>query len=272
MSTATINPVPPIRPAEPAPAVRRAVDIDFGPRQSFEKLLRVELRKMIDTRSGRWLVAAILGLAVITLGWRLTHLDSQPVDFATLLDQMLMPVDIILPVLGIMAMTSEWTQRTALTTFTLTPRRLPVLAAKLTAAIALALSLVAAVAVLALAGTALGGAIGGHGSGYDHLLRQLGGSALADVLNIVMAAGIGLVAMVTAVGVLIFYVLPTAWALVGPALLHDNSAWLDVFQTFDRLSSFDLTGHVGPTVTSLAAWIVVPVVVGTFLANRREVK
>ncbi len=65
--------------------------------------------------------------------------------FTDVLDLALVPVDLILPVVGIMAMTSEWTQRTALTTFTLSPRRIPVLFAKLVAAIALATAVVAVV-------------------------------------------------------------------------------------------------------------------------------
>ena len=55
-------------------------------------------------------------------------------QFADVLDLALAPVDMILPAIGILAMTSEWTQRTALTTFTLSPRRIPVLFAKLLAA------------------------------------------------------------------------------------------------------------------------------------------
>lgn len=273
MSTATINPVTSdmtevstLKTETSYPA------IDFGPRQKFLTLVRIELRKMVDTRSGRWLLIAILALSAFALGWMLTHLEPGTLHFADVLDLALVPVDIILPVIGIMAMTSEWTQRTALTTFTLSPRRIPVLFAKLVAAISLAMGTVAVVVGMAFAATALGGVIGGDGASYDHALRAIGGAAITDGLNVVMAAGFGLVATVTAVGVLVFYVAPTAWALVGPGLLHDNSKWLDIFNTFDNLSLFDLSGHVPQTMTSMAFWIVLPVTVGLVLANRREVK
>jgi hypothetical protein len=269
MSTATFTWAAPV----PNPPVeRRPADVDFGRRPAFPALARVELRKMVDTRSGRWLLAAILGLSAVALGWRLTHLGAGPLDFAAVLDDMLVPVDMILPVIGIMAMTSEWTQRTALTTFTMSPRRVRVVAAKVVAAVVLTLATVAVVVGLALAGTALGGTIGGHGSTYDDILRTIGGAALADGLNVLMAAGIGLVAVVTAVGVLVFYVAPTTWALAGPALLGHGSRWLDVFQTFDNLSRFDVSGHLPQTVTSLGVWVVLPLVVGLALTNRREVK
>ena len=62
------------------------------------------------------------------------------------------PVGLLLPVLGILLVTSEWSQRTALTTFTLVPRRLPGAAAKVLAATSLALLGVAAAAVASALG------------------------------------------------------------------------------------------------------------------------
>jgi hypothetical protein len=256
-------------------AVRRESEypaIDFGPKQSFVSLIRIELRKMVDTRSGRWLLIAMVALSVAVMGWTLTHLASGPVSFVDMLNNALTPIDLLLPVVGILAMTSEWTQRTALTTFTLSPRRIPVLFAKLAAAVALAASVVTVVVGMAFAATALGGAISGDGATYSHALRNITGSGITDMLNVVMAAGFGLVASVTAVGVLAYYVAPTAWALVAPGLLHGNSRWLDIFATFDNLSSFHLSGHVAQALTAGGFWIVLPVTVGLFLANRREVK
>lgn len=272
MSTTTMNPLPVQATAFPPKNEGSYPAIDFGPRQKFLSLVRIELRKMVDTRSGRWLLIAILALSATALGWGLTHLPSGTLRFDEVLDLALVPVDIILPVIGIMAMTSEWTQRTALTTFTMSPRRIPVLLAKLVAAIALAMATVAVVVGFAFAATAIGGVIGDHGTSYDNALRAISGSAIADGLNVLMAAGIGLVATVTAVGVLAYYVAPTAWALVGPGLLHSNSRWLDIFQTFDNVSTYHLSGHVPQTITSMAFWIVLPVTAGLFLANRREVK
>jgi hypothetical protein len=267
MSTMVLNPEAPVALSE-----NRSTAIDFGPKQGFLRLVRVELRKMVDTRSGRWLLIAILALSATALTWMLTHLDPGRVAFTNVLDTALVPVDVILPVVGIMAMTSEWTQRTALTTFTLSPRRIPVLFAKLVAAVALAMTVVSVVVGFAFAATALGGVISGDGATYSHALRNITGSGITDMLNVVMAAGFGLVASLTAAGVLAYYVAPTAWALIAPGLLHGNSRWLDIFATFDNLSSFHLSGHVAQAATSFGFWIVLPVTVGLFIANRREVK
>jgi hypothetical protein len=267
MSTITLD-----RGTIAVPAESSYPAIDFGPRQGFLRLVQIELRKMVDTRSGRWLLFAILALSITGLTWGLTHLPAGQVAFTDILDLALVPVDLILPVVGILAMTSEWTQRTALTTFTLSPRRIPVLFAKLIAAITLAMAMVTVVVGLAFAATALGGVIGGDGATYDHALRNITGSAMTDGLNVLMAAGFGLVAAVTAAGVLFYFIAPTAWALVAPQLLHDKSRWLDIFATFDNLSSFQLSGHVPQALTSAGFWIVLPLAAGLFTANRREVK
>src|SRR2546421_152111 len=49
---------------------------------------------------------------------------------------------VLLPIVGLLAITSEWSQRTALTTFARVPRRERVIAAKLLAGVALALAAV----------------------------------------------------------------------------------------------------------------------------------
>jgi len=68
------------------------------------------------------------------------------------------------PIIGLLAMTAEWTQRTALTTFTLAPRRGRVLGAKFTSAMILAMATLAVGLVLAVVTTLVGGAVHGGAS------------------------------------------------------------------------------------------------------------
>ena len=105
---------------------------------SLARLVQIELRKAVDTRAGRWLLVVIalvaLGTAILTavtgdVGDRnLPHVLGDAVQLAS----------ILLPVLGVLLVTSEWSQHTALTTFTLVPRRSRIIAAKLTAGLLLA--------------------------------------------------------------------------------------------------------------------------------------
>ena len=120
------------------------------PGAAFATLLRVELRKATDTRSGRWLLALIVGLER-----RRPRLDSwsipaDGVSFHGYGGAMAGVVAFLAPIIGLLAMTAEWTQRTALTTFTLAPRRGRVLAAKFTASMILAMATLAIGLVLAV--------------------------------------------------------------------------------------------------------------------------
>ncbi|NEA35535.1 ABC transporter permease [Streptomyces sp. SID13031] len=240
--------------------------------QSFLKLVTIELRKSVNTRSGRFLILGILALAVAALTWQLTHLTDGKQAFDGYLSAASTGVLLLLPVIGVMAMTSEWTQRTALTTFTLSPRRIRVQLAKFTSAIALSAVVLTVTALLALAATALGGAISGDGSTYAGLGGALAGAYLTTALNVVMGAAFGAVIAQTAVAILVFFVAPTAWALAGPALFKDNANWLDVFGAFGRIAERDLHGMLPETLTAIAVWVVLPTIVGLWASSRREVK
>ncbi|GAB2564778.1 ABC transporter permease [Kribbella endophytica] len=240
--------------------------------QSFAKLVGIELRKSVNTRSGRVLILAILAIAVAALVWELTHLGDGPARFDGFLGAASTGVLLILPVIGVMAMTSEWTQRTALTTFTLSPRRVRVQLAKFTSAVLLSAVVLTATAVLALAATALGGAVGGDGTTYAGMGGALTGAYLSTALNVLMGAAFGALIAQTAAAVLVFFVAPTAWALAGPALFKDNADWLDVFGAFGRIAERDLHGMLPETLTAVAVWVVLPTIVGLWSSSRREVK
>ncbi|ADB29748.1 hypothetical protein Kfla_0627 [Kribbella flavida DSM 17836] len=262
-------------PAAPAAAGKhRAVASSLPPArgQSFLQLVTIELRKSVNTRSGQVLILGILALAIAALTWQLTHLPSGPAAFDDFLAAASTGVQLLLPVIGVMAMTSEWTQRTALTTFTLSPRRTRVQLAKFAAAIVLSVVVLTATTALAFGATALGGAVGGDGATYAGLGGSLAGAYLTNALNVVMGAAFGAVIAQTAVAILVFLIAPTAWMLAGPALFKDNADWLDVFGAFGRIAERDLNGMVPETLTALGIWIVLPTIVGLWASSRREVK
>src|SRR4029079_4046913 len=77
----------------------------------------VELRKMVDTRAGFWLQVAMVALTVVVVVVRVLVGDTADHTFPSLLAAGLQPAAILLPVLGILLVTSEWSQRTGLITF-----------------------------------------------------------------------------------------------------------------------------------------------------------
>src|SRR5690349_7746965 len=105
----------------PVPASLAPATVD-PPALGLRTLIEVELRKMTDTRSGRWILAAIIAVVGGALGWKLAH-PAVELSFHNYGGAAATFVAYGAPLIGLLAMTSEWTQRTALTTFTLAPRR-----------------------------------------------------------------------------------------------------------------------------------------------------
>ena len=79
---------------------------------------------------------------IVTL--QLIYADDADQTFRNFFVPSLLPVSVLLPVLGILSITSEWSQRTALTTYALVPRRERVVTAKLVAVMVAALASVLA--------------------------------------------------------------------------------------------------------------------------------
>src|SRR5689334_19535724 len=119
-------------------------------RPRIGRLVTVELRKMIDTRAGFWLQIAMVALTAAVVIARRVFGDGADHTFAGVLDVGLQPAAVLLPIVGILLVTSEWSQRTGMITFALVPVRSRVLGAKLIASIVVALAtLVMALAVVA---------------------------------------------------------------------------------------------------------------------------
>ena len=135
----------------PSPGARRA--LVQGP--TLVRLAQVELRKSSDTRAGFWLllVIALTSPAVAVL--QMFFAEEPDKTFSMFIANTQLPVALLLPVLGILLVTSEWSQRTAMTTFALVPARSRVLTAKVLVGVILGLLGVAAAAVAATLGALL---------------------------------------------------------------------------------------------------------------------
>ena len=93
----------------------------------------VELRKSYDTRAGFWLLATIgIIVAVIETILMITVIvNDEVIAFEDLAGFPTIVAQLLLPVLGIILVTSEWGQRTAMVSFVVEPRRMRVVLAKL---------------------------------------------------------------------------------------------------------------------------------------------
>jgi ABC-2 type transport system permease protein len=240
-------------------------------RPSFATLTRVELRKTVDTRAGRVLLTLTLLLSTVVLGYLLARGDAGGLSYGGWVRDAIFPVVMLMPVVGVLGTASEWTQRTVLTTFTLTPRRGRVLAAKLVASFLLGMAVVAVVEVLAAVALVARAQILGHVASWADLGSVVGGSMVSAGLALIMGAALGALLMQTAVAIVTYFVAPNVVLLAVASLAEDKGEWVDVTLAFQRLSAFDLSGHVGPTMTALALWIGLPLVLGVVRSLRRNV-
>lgn len=254
----------------PTPVPTGAKASAIHPQRLFT-LLTVEMRKLVDTRTGKAILGLSIAIPLAALTWLLFKGSANGVSWQQF--SVFMPVlSMTIPLIGLFAMTSEWSQRTALTTFTLSPRRGRVLAMKFVAALALSMAVLAVVIGLTLAATALGGLIEGVSPSYEFLGTDVRGMIILIALQVTMAAGFGALAAQTAVAVGAFLVAPTLWAAVGPLVFGSNAQWLDVFTAYNRLASDTPFTDLPQTLTAITFWVVLPTTIGVIRSLRREVK
>jgi ABC-2 type transport system permease protein len=240
-------------------------------RPSLLRLTGVELRKMVDTRAGFWLLTGIVLLTVavvVGLQFSTNHDDTLRGFFADSSQVALT----LLPIVGILLVTSEWTQRTSLITFALVPTRTRVLAAKLIAGVVL--SVVAWFVILAIAavGTAFAGGADGGGTWSlpGWLIVQ---SALYLAASMLMGVAFGAMLLLSAPAIVLYFVVPIAFALLGGISALDGIAtWFDGSQTLEPLVNESLAaGDWTQAGTTLALWMLLPLLIGLWRIRRDEV-
>jgi hypothetical protein len=261
MSTDTTTPT--TSPTAPVAALTGRPGVPFG------RTLQAEVRKMVDTRAGRWMVIAMAALTVLILASFVLWGPAEDATFANLLQVSTLPLAILLPVIGIMAATAEWTQRTGLVTFALEPRRGRVVLAKALGALALGLVVLAvAFAAAAVANLAGDGA-------WDLDAAAGGGLTLALLIYVLQGVAFGLLFLNTPVAIVLVLVLPTAWSIVTQVFssLSDVGAWLDLDQVTRPLFAGEMAGQDWAQLgTGVGVWVLLPFAIGTYRVLTREVK
>ena len=237
----------------------------------FGTLVRAELRKTVDVRAARWMLFATALLAAGAEAVPLVFPHNVTQDRASYLTWAALGVSRLLPLVLLMAMTAEWSQRTAMTTFTLEPRRGRVLTAKVLAG--LTISVVAGLFAFAVATVTVLAAsrlvTGGVASGWDW--SQLAGFALFIVLTSAVGMAIGAALHNTAAAIVSYFVLAGLFSLLMIPALEKVGDWINTGTTFGWVITGDWSGHGAQIAVCAALWIALPLAVGTFRTIRREV-
>jgi ABC-2 type transport system permease protein len=240
-------------------------------RPGLGRLVAVELRKMVDTRAGFWLQVAMVALTVVVVVVRLLVGDTADHTFRHVLDAGLQPSAGLLPVLGILLVTSEWSQRTGLITFALVPVRSRVLGAKLVASLLLAVAMLA-MSVAVVAAGVLVSSPGVEGTWSD-AAPLIGQAAVNLTGGMVSGVALGAILLAPAPAIVVHFALPTSlWALLSLPVFSGVAPWVDYARALGEMTpdvvSATQWAHAG---TSLAIWMVLPLLIGARRITRSEV-
>jgi ABC-2 type transport system permease protein len=245
----------------------------------MSRLTAIELRKMFDTRSGFWLMTSIGITALLATGAVIIFAPDSEVTFNNFAAAIGIPMTIILPMIAILSVTGEWSQRSGLTTFTLVPHRSRVIQAKAIAAVSVGVvSMLLAFSIGAL-GNLVGTTIRGTDLVWDLTMENLVYIMFANVLGLLMGFMLGVLIRNSPgaiVGYFIYsFVLPTIFGLLAASQdwFKDIQGWVDFQFSSSQLFDGALTGeqwaHLG---VSGLIWLILPMTVGVWLVLRSEVK
>jgi ABC-2 type transport system permease protein len=195
--------------------------------------------------------------------------DAADHTFASVLYVGLQPAAVLLPIVGILIVTSEWSQRTGLITFALVPVRSRVLGAKLIASVVLAGAMLVMSVAVAAAGVLV--AAPGIDGTWSDLAPLIGQSTVYVIAAMVTGVAFGAILLASAPAIVANFAVPTVWvALASLPVFAGVAPWLD--PALDGMSeevlSLSQWAHAG---TALAVWMLLPLVIGAWRITRREV-
>lgn len=274
-----VLPPPPVAPGGPG----RVLDVSGTPPISFLRTCLVELRKSYNTRAGFWLMVSIASLVTLFQVILLISVNVQDSysSFTDFTANVFLVTLVLMPILAILLVTTEWSQRTAMVSFTLEPRRVRVVLAKLVAVILVALCTVALMFLVALACTALCELLQPELTDWDieaEFVFLL--APIALVVTTVFGFALGCLFLNTPASIVVFLVawfasLPILFVIAGliPPF-EDVIPWLSI-QLNVLLLADELPQDAeawGQLLVSAGFWIALPLAFGTLRILRAEVK
>jgi ABC-2 type transport system permease protein len=259
---------------EAAPARRTVRPI------STIRLAKIELRKMFNTRSGFWMLVSIGVLSIMATGAVLIFAPDSEITYENLASAIGLPMSVILPMIAILGVTSEWSQRSGLTTFTLVPSRGRVIGAKAIATVLVGLGSMALAFAVGAVGNLAGSALAGVDTVWDVSLSAAPQIVLGDLVGMAIGFTLGVVLRASAPAIVgyfvLSFVLPGILALLAlvRAWFLDLQPWID--WNYTQIKLFDGATNTGKEWAMLGSttmiWIAIPLVVGLLSLRRSEVK
>lgn len=263
--------------ATPYVRPRRAVIV----RIPLPRLIQVELRKMFNTRSGFWLLASIVIATVLATLAVIVFAPAGDLTYSTFIQAIRLPIAVILPIIAVLSVTSEWSQRTGLTTFTLVPHRRRIIAAKAISSVTVGVLAVLLALMIGALGNLVGAAVTGTALVWDASPLESLYFVVGSILSLMIGFMLG-VLIRASIGAIVAYfiyqfLLPSILGLLATSQswFRDLQPWIDLQYAQSSLFLFDggLTGEQWANIgVTGVIWLFVPLAIGLTFVVRSEVK
>jgi ABC-2 type transport system permease protein len=246
---------------------------------SLPRVVGVELRKMFDTRAGFWLMASILIAAVVATVATTLFAPASDLTYYTFAKAIGFPMTVILPIIAILAITSEWSQRTGLTTFTQVPNRTRVIVAKVVASILVGVTSMLIALVVGVVGNLVAPVLAGTDRVWDVSLLHGIDIVIGSLISLLTGTMLGILFRSSPVALVAYfvtsYLLPTLFGLLASS--HDGfqhlQRWIDLNYAQSFLFEGTLTGvQWARLAVATTLWLLLPALVGLHLVMKSDVK
>jgi ABC-type transport system involved in multi-copper enzyme maturation permease subunit len=243
------------------------------------RLVGVELRKMFDTRAGFWMMASVGIVSVLATAAVIIWAPDEAITQNTFSTAIGMPLSVVLPIIAILSVTGEYSQRTGLTTYTLVPWRGRVMSAKVVSTLLVGVVAMFLALAVGAVGNVVGSAITGLDATWDISLAQFGNIVLANVLGMLMGFMLGVLFRSSAGAIVGYFVyslvLPVAFGTLAAfqEWFRDLQPWVDVNFAVTRLFDQTMTAEYWQQLgVSTLVWLWIPLAIGLRAILRAEVK
>lgn len=243
------------------------------------RVVLVELRKMFDTRSGFWLMASIVIIALATMVGVVLFAPHEDLTYYTFAKALGFPMTLVLPMIAILSITGEWSQRTGLTTFTLVPHRSRVLWAKTVSSVIVGVVAMIFALAVGVVGNVVGTTIAGTDLVWDVSATEVLCIVLGSLLCLLTGTMLGMLFRSSAGALVAYFVIALVFPTIAGILAASEPRFVDIQPWVDANWARSFLFEGTPTVEQWAQigvttviWLVLPALLGVRLVMKSEVK
>ena len=224
-------------------------------------------------------MASIIVAALVSTVATILFAPDADMTYYTFAKAIGFPMTVILPMIAILSITGEWSQRSGLSTFTLVPHRNRVILAKGIASVTVGFASMLVALAMGVGGNIAGTAIAGTERVWDVSFGHGVTIVLGSLLSLLTGTVLGILFRSSPVTLVAYFVysllLPTVMGLLAASSqrFQELQPWVDLIHAQATLFEGSVTAeqwaHLAVTVT---IWLVLPALAGLRLVMTSEVR